>query len=132
MDHAIVYFDGVCNFCNGFVNFMIPRDKKDYFRFAPLQSEVGQIFQAEHHLPSNNLETFYLYENGRVYSRSTAALRLMRHLSALWPSMYTFIILPRWLRDFFYNMISKNRYRWFGKRDTCMVPTKEVRMKFIS
>src|SRR5438045_6505464 len=125
MNQASVFFDGVCNFSNGFVNFMIPRDKKNYFRYSPLQSDFAKKFLEEHNLPTHKLITFYLYENGKIYSRSTAALRLFRKLSGLYPLLYLFIIVPRPVRDFFYHIISKNRYKWFGEKDHCMVPTKE-------
>jgi predicted DCC family thiol-disulfide oxidoreductase YuxK len=132
MNKAIVYFDGVCNFCNGLVNFIIKNDKKDYFRFAALQSNAGVKFCTDNNLPIGKLETFYLFENGKIYSHSTAALRLLKKLGWKYSWLYMFIIIPAGVRDFlFYNPIARNRYKWFGKRDSCMVPSPDVRAKFL-
>lgn len=132
MDHAIVYFDGVCNFCNSFINFLIKHDKKDYFRYTPLQSIAGEKFLKENNLFTLNPETFYLYEKGKIYSRSTAALRLLKNMGWKFSWMYVFIIIPSMIRDVLvYNPIAKRRYKWFGKMNQCMVPTEEVKSKFV-
>lgn len=129
-DHAVILFDGVCNLCNGFVNFIIRRDQKDYFRFASLQSEAAEKLLSDYEV-SEQLKTIILIENGKVYKRSGAALRICRHLSAGWPLCYAFIIIPAFLRDGIYNLVAKYRYRWFGKKEQCMVPTPELRSKFL-
>lgn len=130
-NRAIVLFDGVCNLCNSFVQFIIKHDKHDYFRFASLQSPEAQKLLDS--FPANEeLRTVVLVENGKSYKRSTAALRIARKLSGLWPAFYVFIIIPVFLRDFIYNIIGKYRYQWFGKREECMVPTPELESKFLS
>lgn len=129
--NAIVMFDGVCNFCNSSINFIIRKDKEDYFRFLTLQSEKGKAIIERHHLDPENLQTVILLENGRIYTRSTAALRIVRHLKGGWKLLYAFVIVPPVIRDFVYNIIAKNRYRWWGKQEACMVPTQEVRKKFL-
>lgn len=128
--HPIVLFDGVCNFCNGMVNFIIRQDHQKVFRFAALQSEAGQELVAKYHLPKS-LESFILIEDGRVYKRSTAALRLYRRLPWIWRWIQLFWIVPRPARDAVYNLIARNRYRWFGKREECMVPTADVKSRFL-
>jgi len=131
MNHAIVYFDGVCNFCNAVINFVIRHDKKDYFRFVSLQSERGQQFLREHNHPTEKLETFYLQEGDKIYGYSTAALRLAKHLSGIYSWAYAFIIIPRFIRDPVYNFISEHRYKIFGRQDRCMIPNPEMRAKFL-
>lgn len=128
---GLILFDGVCNFCNSSVNFIIKNDKTDHFRFLPLQSERGKKIVAEYNLDPKNLQTVILLEQGRIYTRSTAALRIARKLSGGWKLMYGFVIVPSVVRDFFYNIISRNRYKWWGQRDSCMIPTPEVKRKFL-
>lgn len=129
---AFVLFDGVCNFCNASVNFIIRHDKKDCFRFVPLQTTKGkqllQQFQLDH-LP---LDTIVLIENGKVYKRSSAILRIVRKLDGLYPLLYGWIVIPPFIRDAIYNLIARNRYKWFGKKESCMVPTEEIKWKFLS
>jgi predicted DCC family thiol-disulfide oxidoreductase YuxK len=129
--HAIVLFDGVCNFCNDRINFIIRHDKKDYFRFAALQSDIGKKILADHGINMPDPDTFILVENGKTYDRTTAALRIVKHLSGLWPMLYAFIIVPPFIRDIVYRIIAKNRYKWWGERESCMIPTPEVRKKFL-
>jgi predicted DCC family thiol-disulfide oxidoreductase YuxK len=129
--HAVVLFDGVCNFCNERINFIIRHDKKDYFRFAALQSDIGKKILADHGITMADPDTFILVENGKAYDRTTAALRIVKHLKGLWPALYAFIIVPPFLRDIVYRIIAKNRYKWWGERESCMIPTPEVRKKFL-
>ena len=129
---AIILFDGVCNLCNGAVNFVIKRDKRSVFKFATLQSERAKNLMSEGEFQNEDLRTFILLLNDRFYTRSTAALKVCRYLSGLWPLMYGFMIVPKFIRDFIYNIISKNRYKWFGKRESCMVPTTELKSKFLN
>lgn len=127
----VILFDGVCNFCNGAVNFVIKRDKKALIQFAPLQSEKGRMFSRQFGFSEEDMKTFLFIEDGKVYTKSTAALRVCRYLGALWPLCYGFMIVPKFIRDGIYNWIAKNRYKWFGKKETCMMPTPEVRTRFI-
>ena len=129
--HPIVYFDGVCNLCNGAVQFVLKRDKKGVFRFAALQSEEGQELLARIGLSGEALKTIVLVEDGTVYTHSTAALRLARRLSGLWPLLYVFILVPRPVRDGVYNWIARNRYRWFGRTESCMLPRPEWKERFL-
>ena len=128
---SIVLFDGVCNFCNASINWIIRRDRRARFRFAPLQSPTGERLQREHGLDPAALDTMLLVENGRAYLRSTAALHIVHDLSFPWPLFYAFIIVPHPIRDFFYTAFANRRYRWFGKKDECMIPSQRVRDRFL-
>lgn len=128
---AVVLFDGVCNLCNAYVNFVIDRDPEGCFRFAALQSEASRPVLEKCRLPSHLLEGIVLFEDGRCYARSTAALRICRRLNGLWPLLYGLILVPRPLRDAVYGWIVRNRYRWFGKRESCRVPTPELAGRFL-
>ena len=128
----IILFDGVCNFCNSAVNFVIKRDKRSSLKFAALQSKIGRQLLAAHQQPANDFQSFLFIENGKIYTRSTAALRVCRYLNGLWPVMYGFIIVPAFIRDGIYNWISKNRYQWFGKKEECMIPDAGVRSRFLN
>lgn len=128
-DNAIVLFDGVCNFCNSSINFIIKRDKEGYFKFAPLQSEIAQKLVGDKTKPMP--ESVILIEKGHTYDRSSAALRIAKKLNGLWPLLYIFIIVPKPIRDAVYNLIGRNRYKWFGKTEACMIPTPEVRSRFL-
>jgi len=130
-DHAIVLFDGVCNLCNGTVNFIIDRDPVGYFRFAPLQSSVAETYLANADGPDHSLGTIVLVENGQTYVRSTAALRIARRLAGPWSLLALALAVPRPLRDAVYNWIATNRYDWFGQRDQCRMPTPGLRDRFL-
>ncbi len=122
----VLLFDGICNLCNGAVNFVIKRDKKAILKFAPLQSEVAKKLLEEFNLSHHEMKSFILIENNESYIKSTAALKVCRYLKNPWPLMYGFIIVPKFIRDGIYNWIANNRYRWFGKKETCMIPTPEL------
>ena len=128
---AIVLFDGVCHLCSHSVNFIIRRDRRRHFQFAPLQSPVGRELLGQHHLSPSELDTLVLIEGGKAHTRSTAVLRVAKQLSGLWPLAYMLIVVPKWLRDAAYAVVAKNRYQWFGKRDACLMPTAEVRERFL-
>jgi predicted DCC family thiol-disulfide oxidoreductase YuxK len=132
LNDAIVLFDGVCNLCNGSVTFIIKRDPERRLRFAALQSDSGRALLGKVGLPRDALDTLVLVEGGRAYTRSTAALRIARRLSGLWPLFYGLIVVPRPLRDLLYRAVARNRYRWFGKRDTCMLPTPDLQERFLA
>lgn len=129
---GIILFDGVCNFCNGSVNFIIERDVENYFKFAPLQSEIGQKLLDEYDIDKVQTDSVVLIENGKAFVRTTAALRIARKLNGAWRLFYGFIIVPEFVRDFFYKMFAKNRYKMFGKTDACMMPTPELRARFLT
>ena len=138
----VVLFDGVCNLCNGFVQFVIRRDPAVRFRFAPMTGKMtpgvvlsesgkttpGVIFPASRRPFA---DTVLLLENNRVYERSSAVLQILRRLRPPWPLLFALIVVPRPLRDWVYDVVARNRYRWFGRRETCMVPTPDVQNRFL-
>ncbi|MEJ0054181.1 MAG: thiol-disulfide oxidoreductase DCC family protein [Bacteroidota bacterium] len=130
-EKSIILFDGVCNLCNGFVNFLILRDKQNKFQFGSLQSPKAQELLKQYQYSTNDLSTVLLLEDGKLYSQSTAVLKIVRRMDGAWPLLYGFIILPRPIRDFFYQLIAKNRYKLFGRKDACMIPTPELKAKFV-
>lgn len=125
---ATVLFDGVCNLCNASVNFIIDRDPKGYFRFAALQSDAAKALGET---VTGDPDSVILYEDGKRYDKSTAALRIARRLSGLWPVLYMGIIVPRPIRDVVYRFIARNRYKWFGKSDACRLPSPELKARFL-
>jgi predicted DCC family thiol-disulfide oxidoreductase YuxK len=128
---AIVLFDGVCNFCNSSINFVIDRDSKRRFKFASLQSETGQRILRVHHLPNNSFDSIILVNEENVFQKSDAALEIARQLDGMWKVFYVFKIIPTFIRDFFYDIVAKNRYKIFGKSDTCRIPTPELKNRFL-
>lgn len=129
---AIILFDGVCNFCNGSVNFIIDRDPEKYFKFAPLQSAVGEKLLKEVGVDKIETDSVVLIEDGKVYTRTTAALRIARRLSGYWSYFYGFTIVPSFIRDIFYKFFAKYRYQMFGKQAACMLPSPEMRERFLA
>ena len=129
---AIILFDGVCNFCNGSVNFIITRDAENHFKFAPLQSDVAQSLLEKHNINKAEIDSIILIEDEAAYTHSTAALRIARKLDGVWSWFYVFVVVPEFIRDFFYKLFAKYRYRLFGKTEVCMIPTAEIREKFIA
>ncbi len=125
----IIFFDGVCNLCNGAVNFVIDRDPKGLFKLAPLQSEIATDYLDEGRI--SKLDSIVLYEDGKIYEKSTAALRIAKELNGAWFLLYAFIIIPPFIRNFLYNFIAKNRYKWFGKRETCRLPSQDIQDRFL-
>ena len=130
-DFSIILFDGICNLCNSSVNFIIDHDKKNEFRFASLQSEAGQDLLKKFHRNVNDFDSIILVENGEHYERSSAVLKIVKKFPGLWKLLYLFIIVPKPLRDFVYDIIADNRYKWFGKTECCRVPTPELKEKFL-
>lgn len=126
-NQKIILFDGVCNLCNDAVNFVIKRDKKNLFKFATLQSEHAQDFGMD----PTKMDSIILVDGEKQYSKSSAALHIAKHLSGGYPLLYAFMILPRFIRDWVYDYIAKNRYKWFGKKESCMIPTPELQEKFL-
>jgi predicted DCC family thiol-disulfide oxidoreductase YuxK len=128
---AVVLFDGVCNLCNGSVRFIIERDPRARFQFAPLQSPVADRLIGAQVDRASLPDSIVLVDEGRLYVRSSAALRIARGLRFPWPLAWVFMVVPRPIRDWVYDLIARHRYAWFGKRDECMVPTSEVRGRFL-
>jgi len=131
-EKPVILFDGVCNFCNGAVNFVLKQDKKGIFNFAALQSAAGQKLLQQYNLAMKDFDSFVLIENGKVYKKSTASLRVMNQLPWYWKEAQILRIVPRFLRDAIYDFIAKNRYKWFGKKEQCMIPTPEMRNRFLN
>ena len=131
-DHAVVLFDGVCNLCNGSVRFIVARDPAARFRFAGLESEAARRLLGESLISGPLPDSVALIEHRRVYTRSTAALRIARRLRFPWPLLGALMVVPRPLRDLIYDLIARHRYPWFGKRDACMLPTPELRTRFLT
>lgn len=126
----IILFDGECNFCDKSVQFIIKRDPEAIFSFTSQQGEAGQQMIKKYHAPSS-IDSIILIENDTYYLKSSAALRICRHLQGAWKLLFIFILVPYPIRDFFYNILAKNRYKWFGKKDQCTLPTPEVRKRFL-
>ncbi|OME90125.1 MULTISPECIES: thiol-disulfide oxidoreductase DCC family protein [Paenibacillus] len=131
-EYAIVLIDGVCHLCQGLTQFIIKRDPGGAFRFASLQSEIGQELLRQGGLSGDTTETMVLIEQGKYYTRSTGALRIARRLRFPWMLSYILILIPPFLRNLVYRWVAKNRYRWFGQSTECMVPTPEIRRRFLS
>ena len=130
--HKILLFDGVCNLCNGAIQFIIKRDKEDVFRFAPLQSKIGQKLIMERHIDTERMDSFILIEPGvAYYIKSDAALEVGKQLWGFRTLSVLLSGIPRRIRDIVYDFVARNRYQWYGKRKECMVPTPELRAKFL-
>lgn len=129
--HKIILFDGVCNLCNDSVTFVIRHDTKDVFRFAALQSTLGIAMTTKHGIDTSKTDSILLIDQDKMYVKSTAALKIAKHLSGGYPLLFGFIIVPNFIRNWVYDIIAKNRYNWFGKKDSCMVPTAELKNKFL-
>ncbi|WP_144510694.1 thiol-disulfide oxidoreductase DCC family protein [Bacillus sp. FJAT-22090] len=127
---AIILFDGECNFCDASVQFIIARDPKGYFRFAALQSDIGEKLKIDHQIPKK-LDSIIVIEDNTVYDSSDAALVICKQLNGGWKGFYLFKIIPKPLRDSMYKVIAKNRYKWFGKKDNCRIPTPDIRNRFL-
>jgi len=128
---SILLFDGHCSLCNASVDFVMKRDAKKRIRFAAMQSPAGQRVLKHYGYPSNFLDSLILVEKGKVYLRSTAALRVARQLRRGWPLLYPLIILPKGIRDSIYQWIGANRYAWFGRRESCRMPTPSENARFL-
>ena len=127
---AIVLFDGECNFCDASVQFIIKRDPKGYFQFAALQSDVGKMLTQQYAVP-DTLDSILVIDQHTVYNSSNAALHITKHLNGLWTVLYVLKVIPKTIRDVVYKFIAKNRYAWFGKKDSCMIPSPEMRNRFL-
>ncbi len=130
-ENPIVLFDGVCNYCNSWVNFAIRNDKKGLLKFAPFQSAAGQRLREQYKIPASTDSVIFI-EKGKAYPYSGGAIRIAKYLR--WPArlLYAFIAVPSFIREPIYKWIARNRYKWFGRKDSCMIPTPEVRERFLS
>lgn len=127
----IVLFDGVCHLCASAVKFILKRDTKAKFHFAPLQSSIGHKLLTRHGIDPTQLDTFVLIQDGIAHTRSTAALNIARQLSYPWPLLYPAILLPQWIRDSIYRFIATHRYQWFGKSESCLMPDPTWKQRFL-
>ena len=127
----MILFDGVCNLCNSSVQFVIERDKKNTFQFASLQSDFARSTLPQRLVEEEDLKSIVLYTKEKTLTKSSAVLTVAKSLSGLWPVLYGFMIIPRFIRDGVYDIIAANRYKWFGKKDECMIPTPDMKIKFI-
>ena len=127
----VVLFDGVCNLCQRSVQFILSRDRTGKFRFASLQGPAGQALLQRSGLPADHLDSFVLIDNGKVYTRSSGALRVLRWLGGAWSLLYIFWIVPKPLRDWIYDQVARRRYRWFGKKEECWLPRPEWNSRFL-
>jgi predicted DCC family thiol-disulfide oxidoreductase YuxK len=132
MRNDIIFFDGVCNLCNASIDFIIKRDKNNRFLVGALQDEHSRKVLVEYQVDVNYLDSIVLLQDGEIYCKSTAALKISRSLSGIWPVFYPLINLPEGFRDTIYDWIASNRYAWFGKKDTCRLPTHQERAKFLT
>ena len=130
-EYQIILFDGVCNFCNSSINFIIDHDPSKHFRFASLQSPIGQELLKTHHLDTQQFDSVILLKNNHLYQRSSATLEIVKSLSGVWKYLSVLQILPSAWLDFFYIKLAKNRYKLFGKSVTCRVITPELRERFL-
>jgi predicted DCC family thiol-disulfide oxidoreductase YuxK len=128
---SIILFDGVCNLCNSSINFIINHDKKEQFLFASLQSDAAKDLMLHYGIKNYNLSTIILLDGANFYDKSTAILKISKHLNFGLKLCYVFIIIPKKLRDIFYDIIAKRRYKWFGKRKICRIPDLELKNRFL-
>ena len=131
-NNPIILFDGVCNLCNTSVQYVIKHDPNAIFRFASLQGDTGQQLLKQYNLSTNDLNSFVLINESKSYTRSAAALHVAKRLTGFTKLLYGFIIVPPFIRNAVYDLIARNRYKWFGKKDSCMIPTAALRSRFLN
>ena len=131
MHPNLILFDGVCNFCNFWVNFIIDRDSKAFFKFTALQSDTARQILKSNKIDAMKIDSIVLVINGKIFFKSSAAFQIARKLDGFWKLLYIFIIIPPFMRDRIYDFIASNRYKWFGKRETCRIPTDNEKHRFI-
>ena len=131
IEYSIILFDGFCNLCNRWVNFVIDHDPEGKFRFASLQSETGQRVLLEYGSPENFPDSIVFVENGQCFLYSTSILRIIRRLNGVWPMLFVFTVIPETIRDWIYRWVASRRYQWFGKQDTCRKPTPDLEARFL-
>lgn len=129
-DKKIILFDGACNLCDSSVQFVIKHDKKDIFRFVPLQSELGQ--KIVNHIGASAIDSTILYERGKGYYKANVVFRILKEMNGLYRCLLVFSILPKSVLNVIYDYVAKNRYKWFGKKESCLIPTPELQSKFLA
>lgn len=131
IDGPLVLYDGECGLCNHSVQLILRHDRRGRFRFAALQSDIGRALLERHRLPADVVDTVVLVDGEEAFTRSRAALRIAGKMDRPWPLLRAFSLVPRPLRDGVYDFVARNRYRWFGRTDACMLPPPEVRARFL-
>lgn len=131
MQSPIIFFDGVCNLCNNFIQLIIKNDRKEKFLFCPIQSDYSRNFLLENKFISEDTNSVILFMDGTFYTKSNAALRIAKSMNGLWPLFWIFIIIPAPIRNWVYDFIARNRIKWFGKRNECMVPSTKNKKRFL-
>ena len=129
--HAVIFYDGICNLCTWWVQFIVKRDHKGYFKFGALQSAAGRKFLENQGLRPETTDTVILIEGYRFFTKSDATLRIVARLSGFWPILRVFFLIPRSIRNWCYDRFARNRYKWFGRANTCMLPSRENVRRFI-
>ena len=129
--NPVIFFDGVCNLCNASVQFAIKHDRNNIFKFTALQGQYAKSVLTQFNIDVKKIESIILLENNRLHTKSSAALRIAKKLDGMWPLLYALIIIPKFIRDWFYDIIAKNRYKWWGKQESCWLPTAELKDKFL-
>tara|TARA_R110000787_G_scaffold108621_2_gene217037 strand:+ start:21166 stop:21576 length:411 start_codon:yes stop_codon:yes gene_type:complete len=129
--HKVILFDGVCNLCNTSINFIIRNDKKGVFKFAPLQSDFGKKALKDYNINPKDTDSIILIDADKCYIKSSAALQIAKHLSGAYPLFFGFMIVPKFMRNWVYDFVAKNRYQWYGKKESCMIPSPELKDKFL-
>jgi predicted DCC family thiol-disulfide oxidoreductase YuxK len=129
---SIILFDGICNLCNSSVNFIIRNDKKEHFLFASLQSDAAKDILLQYQVKKIKFDSILLIENGKIFEKSKAAFQISRNLNGAYKLIYFFTIIPKFITDWVYDIIARNRYTWFGKKDSCMIPTEKLKSRFLT
>jgi len=129
--NPIILFDGYCNLCNSWIDFIIKRDKSKIFKFAAISSESGKEILKNYTVETEGIDSIILIENEKCYTKSSATLEITKRLSGIWPALYVLMILPKYFRDFIYDFIAKNRYRIFGRKESCRLPSPAEKERFI-
>ena len=132
MDHPVILFDGVCNYCNSVCNFIIARDPEKHFRFAHLQSDAGRELLQHYGFAPDMLDSVVLIRNGKAYVKTDATIQLAPCLSGIARFGGLLRFVPRFIRDIGYDIVARNRYKWWGKQDACIVPTADIRDRFLA
>ena len=127
----IIIFDGICNLCNATVLFLINRDKKNIFKFVSMQSDIAKQIFKEYNINFKNLDTIIFIEKNDFYIKSDAIIRIFKKLNYPWKVFYFLKFIPKFIRDRIYDIVANNRYNWFGRRNTCMIPSNETKSKFL-
>lgn len=129
--NLILLFDGYCNLCHSSVQFVIKHEKKQTIKFASLQSEIGKQLLSQYSINPNKIDSLVFIENGKCYIKSTAALKLSKYLKGIYSLGIVFIVIPTFIRNYIYDYVAKNRYKWFGKKNSCLILDKDLQQRFL-